>query len=467
MKLVLKFGGTSLASVKDIQNVTNIVSELSNENEIVIVCSAVDGITDDLIHISEQIKKVNKKEANRVLAKISQKHKQFTTHIVTDSKIQKTLLDKMKSDLSELEELVHGLLLLGEVTPRSFDYLASFGEKLSINLVSFALQQLKKKSVPLSGKQAGIVTDSNFGESRPLMDTTKIRLSKTIQDLFDKNTIPVVGGFSGAEQHGNTTTFGRGGSDYTATIIASCIDADEIWLMSDVDGLMTADPKLVNNAKLLKEVSYAEAVEMAQFGAKQIHPRTFEPLVSKKIPMRIRSTFDLANTGTIVTASPSAATKKTVKCASAIRNIGLVDLTGGVLFAAPGTAAKIFTLLADINVNVMMVSSNPSESSISIIVKKSDLDRAVNALEMSLLGKTVKKIVTTPNVSIIAVIGAGMSGTVGIASKVFSAVQKRNVNVIMIAQGSSELNLAFVVKDNDCKSVIQALHEEFELANIN
>ena len=467
MKLVLKFGGTSLASVKDIQNVTNIVSELSNENEIVIVCSAVDGITDDLIHISEQIKKVNKKEANRVLAKISQKHKQFTTHIVTDSKIQKTLLDKMKSDLSELEELVHGLLLLGEVTPRSFDYLASFGEKLSINLVSFALQQLKKKSVPLSGKQAGIVTDSNFGESRPLMDTTKIRLSKTIQDLFDKNTIPVVGGFSGADQHGNTTTFGRGGSDYTATIIASCIDADEIWLMSDVDGLMTADPKLVNNAKLLKEVSYAEAVEMAQFGAKQIHPRTFEPLVSKKIPMRIRSTFDLANTGTIVTASPSAATKKTVKCASAIRNIGLVDLTGGVLFAAPGTAAKIFTLLADINVNVMMVSSNPSESSISIIVKKIDLDRAVNALEMSLLGKTVKKIVTTPNVSIIAVIGSGMSGTVGIASKVFSAVQKRNVNVIMIAQGSSELNLAFVVKDNDCKSVIQALHEEFELANIN
>ena len=467
MKLVLKFGGTSLASVKDIQNVTNIVSELSNENEIVIVCSAVDGITDDLIHISEQIKKVNKKEANRVLAKISQKHKQFTTHLVTDSKIQKTLLDKMKSDLSELEELVHGLLLLGEVTPRSFDYLASFGEKLSINLVSFALQQLKKKSVPLSGKQAGIVTDSNFGESRPLMDTTKIRLSKTIQDLFDKNTIPVVGGFSGADQHGNTTTFGRGGSDYTATIIASCIDADEIWLMSDVDGLMTADPKLVNDAKLLKEVSYAEAVEMAQFGAKQIHPRTFEPLVSKKIPMRIRSTFDLANTGTIVTASPSAATKKTVKCASAIRNIGLVDLTGGVLFAAPGTAAKIFTLLADINVNVMMVSSNPSESSISIIVKKSDLDRAVNALEMSLLGKTVKKIVTTPNVSIIAVIGSGMSGTVGIASKVFSAVQKRNVNVIMIAQGSSELNLAFVVKDNDCKSVIQALHEEFELANIN
>jgi aspartate kinase len=433
----------------------------------VVVCSAVDGTTDELIQISEYIKKQNKKDANRILARISQKHKQFTTHLVTDPKIQKSLLNKMKTDLSELEELIHGLLLLGEVTARSFDYLISFGEKLSINLVSSGLQQITKKSIPLSGQQAGIVTDSNFGESRPLMDTTRIRLSKTIQDLFNKKTIPVVGGFAGADQHGNTTTFGRGGSDYTATIIASCIDADEIWLMSDVDGLMTADPKLVKDAKLLKEVSYAEAIEMAQFGAKQIHPRTFEPIVSKKIPMRIRNTFDLKNLGTVVTASPSTKTQKTVKCTSAIRNIGLIDLTGGILFAAPGTAAKIFTLLADINVNVMMVSSNPSESSISIIVKKSDLDIAVNTLEMSLLGKTIKKINTTPNVSIIAVIGSGMSGTVGVASKVFSAVQKRNVNVIMIAQGSSELNLAFVVKDNDCKSVIQSLHEEFNLANIN
>ena len=467
MKLVLKFGGTSLSSVKDIQNVAKTVGDLSNDNKIVVVCSAVDGTTDELIQISEYIKKQNKKDANRILARISQKHKQFTTHLVTDPKIQKSLLNKMKSDLSELEELIHGLLLLGEVTARSFDYLISFGEKLSINLVSFSLQQITKKSIPLSGKQAGIVTDSNFGESRPLMDTTRIRLSKTIQDLFNKKTIPVVGGFAGADQHGNTTTFGRGGSDYTATIIASCIDADEIWLMSDVDGLMTADPKLVKDAKLLKEVSYAEAIEMAQFGAKQIHPRTFEPIVSKKIPMRIRNTFDLKNLGTVVTASPSTKTQKTVKCTSAIRNIGLIDLTGGILFAAPGTAAKIFTLLADINVNVMMVSSNPSESSISIIVKKSDLDIAVNALEMSLLGKTIKKINTTPNVSIIAVIGSGMSGTVGVASKVFSAVQRRNVNVIMIAQGSSELNLAFVVKDNDCKSVIQALHEEFNLANIN
>ena len=467
MKVVIKFGGTSIATVKDIRNVVELVSTLSTENKLVVVCSAVDGITDELIKISNEIQNENKKEANRILARISQKHKQYATHLIANSKIQKSLLVKTQLDLAELEELVHGLILLGEVTPRSYDYLISFGERLSINLVSFALQEMKNKSIPLTGKEAGIITDSNFGESRPLMDTTRIRLSKIIQNYTSKNIIPVIGGFAGADQHGHTTTFGRGGSDYTATIIASCINADEIWLMSDVDGLMTADPKLVNDAKLLKEVSYAEAIEMALFGAKQIHPRTFEPLLSKKIPMRIRSTFDLKNNGTFVTASPSALTKKTVKCISAIRNVGLVDLTGGITFATPGTAAKIFTVLAERNVNVMMVSSNPSESSISIIVKKTELDKAVNGLEMNLLGKTVKRIDTTPNVSIIAVIGSGMKGTVGIASKVFFAAQKRKVNVMMIAQGSSELNLAFVVKDNDCRSVIQSLHQEFKLAEIN
>ena len=213
MKVVIKFGGTSIATVKDIKNVAKIVSTLSKKNKLVVVCSAVDEVTDELIKISNEIKKENKKEANRTLARISQKHKQFATHLITNSKIQKSLLIRIKSDLAELEELVHGLILLGEVTPRSYDYLISFGERLSISLISFTLQDMKNKSIPLTGKEAGIITDSNFGESRPLMDTTRIRLSKTIQGYTSKNVIPVIGGFAGADQHGNITTFGRGGSD--------------------------------------------------------------------------------------------------------------------------------------------------------------------------------------------------------------------------------------------------------------
>jgi len=465
LKLVVKFGGTSLATVKEIKNVVKTVDKIAKKNKTVVVCSAVDGITDELIQISSLVQKGNKKDANRMLAKISQKHKQFANHLITNPKISQSLSNKLNSDLSELEELVNGLILLGEVTPRSYDYLISFGERLSIDLVSFSLQELKNKSLPLSGKEAGIVTDSNFGDSRPLMDTTKIRLSKTINEHLKKNVIPVVAGFAGADQHDHTTTFGRGGSDYTATIIASCIDADEIWLMSDVEGMMTADPKLIKNAKLLKQVSYSEAIEMARFGAKQIHPRTFEPLLSKKIPMRIRSSFDVNNQGTLVTL-PHSKSKDPVKCVAAIRKVGLLDLTGGILFAGPGAAAKIFSVLAKDNINAMMVSSNPSESSITIVVKKEDLHRAENVLEINLLGTTLKKIETIPNVAIIAVIGSGMRGKVGIASRVFLAAQKSNANVMMIAQGSSELNLAFVVKDNDCKAVVTSLHNEFKLNTI-
>lgn len=204
---------------------------------------------------------------------------------------------------------------------------------------------------------------------------------------------------------------------------------------------------------------------MALFGAKQIHPRSFEPLLSKKIPMRIRNTFNPESQGTLVTATPDEATNKTVKCVSVIRHNGLIDMRGGSMVGAPGTAATIFSTLAKAGINIMMISQSPSESSISVVVKKNDLDKAVNTLEMNLLGKMIKKIDVTTDVSIIALIGSGMRGTVGVASRVFGAAAKNKVNVIMIAQGSSELNLAFVVKDSDCQAAVQALHEEFELAD--
>jgi len=464
---VLKFGGTSISSAGNIRHVANFINSLSKQHKIVCVFSAITGVTDDLIRITTLIQNRNKDAANNLAKKIIKNHMQISNTCVKNSKIRKELVDKMTADLSELQELLHGMLLLGEVTPRSSDYLISFGERLSINLVAAALNDLGTKAVALTGKDAGIVTDSNFGEAKPLMDTTRLHVSHTIDAFLEKKTLPIIGGFAGADQHGNITTFGRGGSDYTATIIASSIKADEVWLMSDVDGLMTTDPKIVKNAKVLKEVSYIEAMEMALFGAKYIHPRALEPLVTKKIPLRIRSTFNVKNPGTFVTATPKADAQKTVKCVSAIRHTALIDVRGGSMVGAPGTAATIFSTLAKAGVNVMMISQSPSESSISIIVKKNDLDKAVNALEMNLLGKIIKKVDVTVDVAIIALIGSGMRGIVGVASKVFAAVAKKRVNVVMIAQGSSELNLAFVVKDVDCNTAVQALHDEFELAKIN
>ena len=463
MKLVLKFGGTSVSSPQNIRNVAIIIKKLTKEHKIIPVFSAISGVTDDLIRITNLIQNRNKEGASLIAKKIIKMHTDIASQCVKNPKIKKDLLNKMKSDLDEFQDLLHGMLLLGEVTPRSSDYMISFGERLSINLVAFMLNELGIKAVPLTGKDVGIVTDSNFGGAKPLMDTTRLHVSHTIENLLQKKTMPVIGGFAGSDQHGNITTFGRGGSDYTATIIASSIKADEVWLMSDVDGLMTTDPKIIKNAKLIKEVSYIEAMEMALFGAKYIHPRALEPLVAKKIPLRIRNTFNLDNPGTLVTATPQADTQKTVKCVSTIRHTGLIDVRGGSMVGAPGTAATIFSILAKEGINIMMISQSPSESSISIIVKKNDLDKAVNSLEMNLLGKVIKKVDVTVDVSILALIGSGMRGITGVASKVFTAVAKKGVNVIMIAQGSSELNLAFVVKDSDCNAAVQALHDEFKL----
>ncbi len=467
MRLVIKYGGTSISATKDIQTVSAHLDELSKKNQIVVVCSAISGTTDDLLEISESIKKENKSKAEQLASKIINRHKQLAKQTIKKSDVCKKLLTKLDEDFVELLALIDGMVLLGEVTSRTRDYLISFGERLSIKLVSATINDSGNKSLPLTGKEVGIVTDSNFGESKPLIDTTRLRISKTVDALLIKKIIPVVGGFAGADQHGHVTTFGRGGSDYSATIIGSCIKADEIWLMSDVDGLMTADPKIVKNAKLLKEVSYIEAIEMALFGAKQIHPRTFEPLLDKKIPMKIRSSFNIKNEGTLVSASTSAAVQNTVKCVSNVRNNGLIDVRGGSMVGTPGTAAKIFATLAKAGINVMMISQNPSESSITIVVKNADLDKAVTALEMELLGKIIKKLEVTTNVAIIALIGSGMRGTIGVASKVFSAIEKNKVNVSMITQGSSELNLAFIVKNSDTNVAVKALHDEFTLDKIN
>jgi len=467
LRLVIKYSGTSISTAKDVRVIAKHLNLLSKKHKIVVVCSAISGTTDDLLEISESIKKESKSKAEQLASKIINRHKQLAKQTIKKLDVQTKLLAKFDQDFTELLALIDGMVLLGEVTPRTMDYLISFGERLSIKLVSSAINDLGIKSIPLTGKEVGIITDSNFGESKPLMDTTRLRVSKTIDALFLKKTIPVVGGFAGADQHGHVTTFGRGGSDYSATTIGSCIKTDEIWLMSDVDGLMTADPKIVKNAKLLKEVSYIEAIEMALFGAKQIHPRTFEPLITKKIPIRIRNSFNIQNEGTLVIASTSPSVKNTVKCVSNVRNNGLIDIRGGSMVGTPGTAAKIFATLAKAGINVMMISQNPSESSITIVVKNADLDKAVSALELELLGKIIKKLEVTTDIAIIALIGSGMRGTVGVASKVFSAIEKNKVNVSMITQGSSELNLAFVVKNSDTNAAVLALHDAFALDKIN
>jgi aspartate kinase len=468
MRIVMKFGGTAINSADKVIHVANIIkSQKERKNDVIVVVSAMRGMTDELLAMSEDVKTGDKVSIANFLKNMTKSHLSIIDLAVKDVKLKNEAKYTITTLLEELKDILGGIVLLTEITPRSLDYLMSFGERLSTPIVSFVLRDLGMAAQHLTGKEAGILTDSNFGEARPLMDTTKLRLAHKIEPLLKANVIPVITGFIGADQHGNTTTIGRGGSDYAATIISAGINADEVWLWSDVDGLMTADPKIVGDATVIKEVSFAEAMEMALFGAKYMHPRALEPVIDTKIPIRIRNTFNLQHEGTLISQDLPKESQKIVKSITAIRHTALIDVGGGGgMVGAPGMAAKIFSALAKNKVNIMMISQSPSESSISMVVRKNDLDKAIITLDLNLLGKVVKQVSVNDDVAVVAVVGSGMRGIKGVAARVFNAVAKRNVNVIMIAQGSSELNLAFVVKDSDCEQAVRALHDEFELAKI-
>jgi aspartate kinase len=465
MLVVMKFGGTAVESGERIRRISNLALnyQMKMGLDVILVISAVKGMTDEIIAVAESVRKGDKATITRFVDRLKQVHLSLIDRSIFDEDKRK----EAKTTVIELAELVenvlHGMLPVREVTPKMLDYLLSFGERLSTFIVSIAIRDIGGSAEFLVGNEVGIVTDSNFGEAVPLMDTTKLRVSHKLKPLLAKKTIPVITGFIGADQHGNLTTIGRGGSDYSATIIAAGSRADEVWLWSDVDGLMTADPKIVSDARVIREASYAEALEMALFGAKYMHPRALEPVIESNIPMRLRNFMKIDDNGTLVVNNPSDDSHRIVKAISSIRHTALIDVSGVGMVGSPGTAGRIFDTLAKNKVNIMMISQSPSESSISMVVKKEVLEKATGTLELSLLGRVIKKIDVKEDVAVVAVVGSGMRGIKGVAARVFSAVGNMNINVIMITQGSSELNLAFVVNDADCVEVVRAIHREFEL----
>ena len=462
MRIVMKFGGSLLDDEKKIRNVINIIkSYYSLDFEIVVVVSALYGITDKISVLCEEIKQINRNSLNLFLKNIEDIHIDLVEKVIQDKNDKHKLLHLLKDLLNEFRDVLLGISILKDVTPKSRDYLLSFGERLSTPIVSFALKSIGINSVFLNGKEVGILTDSNFGDAKPLMNTTKLRVHHKIEPLLKEKIIPVVTGFIGFDQNGNTTTIGRGGSDYSATIIAASINANEVWLWGDVNGLMTADNKIVKDAVVLEEISFSEALELSMFGSKYMHPRALEPVMDSKISVRIRNANNIDNSGTLITQVPTLPYNKTVKSITVIRNTALIDVSGGGLIGSLGTAAKIFDALAKNQVNIMMISQTPSESSITIVVKKQDVDKAIMTLELNFLGKLIKRIDVSENVAVIAVVGSGMRGIKGVAAKTFGAVAKRNINVIMITQGSSELNLAFVIDDKNCEEAVNVLHQEF------
>ena len=468
MKLVMKFGGTSVGSGESIRRVAGLVTEYAKDNRAAVVVSALAGVTNELIEVGCQSKKSDEKHIQTFILSLLKKHNDAIASAITSQAIQKEVTQITQKTIAELEKVLTGICYVGELTPKSKDYVVSFGERLSAPIVWGAIKDRQAQTQWFTGKDAGIVTDSNFGNADPLMNFTAHLVRERLEPLLKKGIIPVVTGFIAANQDGIVTTVGRGGSDYTATILGVALQADEVWIWTDVDGIMTTDPKIVPAAQMLPQLSYQEATEMAIFGAKAMHPRALGPVSKENIPVRIRNTANPQNTGTLITKEPNANAKEAVKAVAMIKDVAMLNVYGAVMVGAPGSYAKVFDVLGRNNINVMMISAAASEANISMIIKRSLLGRAISNLEIALQerGGIVSEVTAEDDVAVIAAIGANMKGTLGVASKIFSTVAKKGINIRMIAQGSSELNISFVVKEKDGEAVVRAIHEAFNLDKV-
>ncbi|MFH0897325.1 MAG: aspartate kinase, partial [Candidatus Bathyarchaeota archaeon] len=414
-----------------------------------VVASALYGVTDDLKKALEKASMGDQEYVNNVIIDLKSRHHKTAKEAITNKVVLDPVLHKIDELVQEFGKVLISISYLREVTPRSQDYILSFGEKLSTAIVCAALQDLDLEAKCFTGGEAGIVTDDGFGEAKPLMYTTSQQLRERIGSLLEGNTVPVITGYIACTQDNVTTTLGRGASDYSATIIGSALDADEVWLWKDVDGLMTADPKITPNAKAIPMISYGEAMEMAYFGAKVLHPEALEPVAEKGIPVSILNVFNPEGLGTRVVKDSIVKNGKVVKSIVMIKDVALITVSGAGMVGVPGVAAKVFSILGENRVNILMISQSSSEANISFVVPRDSLDYAVNTLELTLLGgDVVSDISSEGDVCIVAVVGAGMKGIPGVAAKAFGAVAAEGINIRMIAQGSSELNISFVVSQD-------------------
>ena len=456
----MKFGGTSVKDGSSILHCAKLVKRYANDNEIVVVVSAMAGVTDALLNVAEKCC-VERSHGHIKLfvADMMKRHYEAVETAVKNEEIKSKVYSILSSLFDELEKVLLGISYLGELTNRSRDYILSFGERLLAPIFSATLISLGVNSVALTGGDAGVVTDRNFGRAKPLSKAYEL-IQKRIEPLIRINKIvPVVTGFIGTTEDGIITTLGRGGSDLTATLIASAINADEVWLWKEVDGIMTADPKIVPNARVIPEISYQEAMELSHFGAKILHPKALEPVIKKRIPVRIKNTFNPDGEGTVI-CEATKSSKEIVKALSLIEKVAIVNVSGaGFDFAE--IMSKVFRRLANAKVNVIMVAQSSSELNLSIVIEKSDLRKALEVLE-DLNGENVK-ITKKEDIAVVSAVGAGMAGTPGVAGRIFSALGRNGINVIMISQSCSEYNVSFAVRREEGRDAVKVIHDEFNL----
>lgn len=458
----MKFGGTSVGDVSRLEEVVSITKQFL-EQQPIIVASAMGGLTNILLDTAQNAVQRKTELVQNALKALRDRHHHIALTMIADEARRSKLIQEQQSSFEELTQLYYGISMLRELSSRSLDAIASFGEILSCRQIAAIFEE---NGIPSQFVDARTIirTDDHFLEANVDFIVSNNAIATALLPIIEKGIVPVVTGFIASTDEGITTTLGRSGSDYTGSIIGAALHSDEVWIWTDVDGVMTADPRVVKNAKVISELTYREAAEMSYFGAKVIHPKTMTPAIEKNIPIRIKNTFNPTYPGTLISHKTSHGSLA-VKSVTSIDGLSVVAIEGNGMIGVPGISARIFSTLAQKHINVMMISQASSEHNVCFIVSRKESASALKALqaefEFDIARKKIDDITITDNVSIVATVGEGMIGLKGVAGKTFSAVAEADVNIIAIAQGSSELNISFVVQQADAKKAVLAVHNAF------
>ncbi|MGC8793328.1 MAG: aspartate kinase [Bryobacteraceae bacterium] len=465
--LVMKFGGTSVGSAERIRAACRIISDEARRRPLVTVISAMSKVTDLLLETLRRAEVGEEDDVRANLKRLEERHL-TTCRELLPQQGRAPVEEQIRQILAEFERIAMGILMLGERPPRSVDEAVAVGERLSVLLVSASLNLQGVRAEAVNGAEV-IVTDAVFGNATPLMQPTRARAQARLKPLLEAGVVPVVTGFNGATVDGKPTTLGRGGSDFSASILAAALEASELWIWTDVDGIMTADPRIVPDAAVLEEVTYNEAAELAYNGAKVLHPRTLAPLIERQIPVWSKNSFAPEKPGTRIV--PRIQVSNGARAVTSLPHVALISIepASGVISGAQ-IMGRALEALGRANVEVLALSSSSYRQSFCFLVREAELGAAMQALEDALLLELehgyVKPIEVDEEVGLLAVVGEGMRGTPGLAGRIFTAISREKINIIAIAQGSSELTIAIVVRRDELDKAVRAVHAECRMAEL-
>ena len=464
---VMKFGGTSVADGSCIEKVVEIIRAAAGESQLVVVVSAMAGVTNKLLEAAARAEAGDYKAVTAIFEQLRQQHDAALSALIHAPAERTRISRKMEECFEEGARLCQGTSLLRELTPRTRDAVSALGERLSAPLVAAALAERGVLSLAIEATEL-VLTDACHGAAEPRMEVTRERCQARLRPLLEQSVVPVVTGFIGATEEGVLTTLGRGGSDYSATIMGAAIGVDEVIIWTDVDGLLTADPHMVPGACTIPEISYREAAELAYFGAKVLHPKTIRALMQCGIPLWIRNTFAPERPGTKITPA-GFQNGGGVKALTAISDVALITVGGPGIAGVPHVLGRTFETTASLRTDVLLISQASSQNDICLVVSASVAKRTVEALRgefaSDLAHEKVEHINLDPTVALVTVVGQNMRGTSGIVGRMFGALGRENVNIIAMAQGSSECNVSFVVAQKDVKAALVTSHREFQLGH--